>query len=156
MYPDNTSRERHIPHLRQRGILPFLSAVRRFQPSSLLDADYRRNLLNQIGGSAFNNNLPVASNASYTGGTPLPSSGGSQSSFRPPLYAHNEAEAYSPNSYSTSAEEQMIQAAIEASMHEVACKLLIQEYMLMENHVFFFLLSRALWTSMCIEMSWWM
>lgn len=32
----------------------------------------------------------------------------------------------------------MIQAAIEASMHEVACKLLIQEYMLMENRVFFF------------------
>ncbi|TYG61730.1 hypothetical protein ES288_D07G172300v1 [Gossypium darwinii] len=36
------------------GIVPLISAVRRFRPSLLLDPNYRRNLLNQIGTPNFN------------------------------------------------------------------------------------------------------
>ncbi|PKI48839.1 hypothetical protein CRG98_030777 [Punica granatum] len=101
-------------HTGQRGILPFLSAVRSFKPSSLLDPNYRRNFLNQIGVSASRNSLQV--------GYPINNTGDNshQSASRPPLHPDYGAEMYNSSSYESYAEQQMIQAAIEASKQETA------------------------------------
>ncbi|OWM64189.1 plant UBX domain-containing protein 9 [Punica granatum] len=101
-------------HTGQRGILPFLSAVRSFKPSSLLDPNYRRNFLNQIGVSASRNSLQV--------GYPINNTGDNshQSASRPPLHPDYGAEMYNSSSYESYAEQQMIQAAIEASKQEAS------------------------------------
>lgn len=106
-------------HTGQRGILPILSAVRSFKPSSLLDPNYRRNFLNQMGASAFHNSSPVGSPVGNVGVTEV-SANRNQPVFRPPLLPDHQAGTYNPSSYENYAEEDMIQAAIEASKWEVA------------------------------------
>ena len=94
------------------GILPFLSAARRFRPSLLLDANYRRELRDLYNGIGASRHAPHASPTSenMTGN----------------LYgAHDYHNDYSLAQSNTSqhvanndVEEAMIQAAIEASKNE--------------------------------------
>lgn len=105
-------------HTGQSGILPILSAVRSFKPSSLLDPNYRRNFFNQIGASAFRNSSPVGSPVSNVGVTDL-SDMRDHPGFRPLLHPDYRAGTYNASLYENYAEEHMIQAAIEASKQEV-------------------------------------
>ncbi|XWS35742.1 hypothetical protein CRYUN_Cryun20dG0022300 [Craigia yunnanensis] len=59
------------------GIVPLISAVRSFRPSLLLDPNYRRNLLNQIGASNFNHHAASPHMGEVTG-APVGFNGGNE------------------------------------------------------------------------------
>lgn len=133
-------------HVESHGLLPLLSAVRRFRPSLLLDPNYRRqlkDLYNRIGASSFTNHVPCTSNpeevrevpvgvnsaferAHHSGfsSTNVDMSGSSlyhgqgiyeMNDFQSNFNSSQPTTSYVPNNAS---EEEMIQAAIEASMLE--------------------------------------
>ncbi|XP_012083477.1 plant UBX domain-containing protein 9 isoform X2 [Jatropha curcas] len=111
-----------------RGILPLLSAARSFKPSSLLDPNYRRNLLNQVGASVFNNHGPLHShtgefNNAYSQpyhSAPRPAFG--YADQNPLSHGHqfhgNVSRDHGTHLHGSDVEEQMIQLAIEASKRE--------------------------------------
>lgn len=121
-----------------RGLLPLLSAVRRFRPSLLLDSNYRRELRDLCNGTSatpLNNHAPYTSHPGAVMGTPVginstyaqshysgltPSSVDFQG-----IYGANDFQRNSnlsqPNSSfipNDATEEEMFQAAIEASKLE--------------------------------------
>ncbi|XVF33399.1 hypothetical protein REPUB_Repub17cG0165300 [Reevesia pubescens] len=116
-----------------RGILPLISAVRRFRPSLLLDSNYRRNFLNQIGGSNVNHHatsphmgevtgVPVGFNSGnehpplHSGVRPaIMDSTGPPSNYGGGLYGNVLRDDHQ---HVNEIESEMMQAAIEASKHE--------------------------------------
>ncbi|XP_022757213.1 plant UBX domain-containing protein 9 isoform X2 [Durio zibethinus] len=115
-----------------RGIVPFISAVRGFRPSLLLDSNYRRNLLNQIGGSNFNHHATSPHMGEVTG-VPVGFNSGNEHSLhsgvRPPIMASTGPPSYYGGGASGNVsrdghqhiddiEAEMMQAAIEASKRE--------------------------------------
>ncbi|KAI9087265.1 hypothetical protein K1719_030735 [Acacia pycnantha] len=129
-----------------RGLLPLLSAARRFRPSLLLDSNYRRelrDLYNGISATPPNSHAPYTSRPGEVMGTPvginssyeqshysgLSSSSvdltGNSSSHGQGIYGANDFQSNlnltQPNSSfipNNTTEEEMIQAAIEASKLE--------------------------------------
>ncbi|KAK7274582.1 hypothetical protein RIF29_15678 [Crotalaria pallida] len=127
-----------------RGILPFLSAARRFRPSLLLDPNYRRELrdiVNGIGATTPTNHAPHASHPGEVGQVPS----GFNSAFELPHHQsrlsstnadrtgnlssdgwgvydyqndYNLAQSSTSHLPDNEIEEAMIQAAIEASKKE--------------------------------------
>ncbi|KAE8671102.1 UBX domain-containing protein, putative isoform 2 [Hibiscus syriacus] len=113
-----------------RGIVPLISAVRRFRPSLLLDPNYRRNLLNQIGAPNFNHQATSPHMGEVTGVPVVFSSGNEHplySGVRPssitdslgtPLYygggIYNNVSR-DGHQQINGVESEMMQAAIEAS-----------------------------------------
>ncbi|XP_021904438.1 plant UBX domain-containing protein 9 isoform X2 [Carica papaya] len=119
----------------QQGLFPLLSAARSFRPSLLLDPSYRRNLLNQIAGSVFVGRPAGVLDTREQAGFPVESS--RQNELHSPLgprHATEDVTRVSPldgpdihrdvmrddesHMYGNSTEEEMIQAAIEASKKE--------------------------------------
>ncbi|KAF8026585.1 hypothetical protein BT93_F3161 [Corymbia citriodora subsp. variegata] len=116
----------------RQGVSPLLDAVMSFKPSSLLDANYRRNFLNQIGASAFASPPPLASPPSNATGSPDASRSGygygppyhtgsinTGTVIGTPVYSSTPAEVRSSPADGHDAEEEMLRAAIEASKQEV-------------------------------------
>ncbi|KAK8635627.1 hypothetical protein V6N13_004354 [Hibiscus sabdariffa] len=115
-----------------RGIVPLISAVRRFRPSLLLDPNYRRNLLNQIGAPNFNHQatsphmgevtgFPVGFNSGnehplYSGVRPaIMDSPGTPSYHGGGIYNNVSRDGHQ---HIDGVESEMMQAAIEASKQE--------------------------------------
>nr|XP_011469064.1 PREDICTED: uncharacterized protein LOC101293230 isoform X2 [Fragaria vesca subsp. vesca] len=104
----------------QQGLLPLLSVARSFKPSLLLDRNYSRDLYNRIG-SALTGRAPSPSHPGEVTGVPVGLSPGNEqphvSGQRPtiPDVAKTELDA---SRYGNDVEEEMIQAAIEASKRE--------------------------------------
>lgn len=125
--------------LGQSGLLPMLSAVRSFKPSSLLDPNYRRDLFNQIGAVGFPGRAPLVSQPGEVTGTPVGFNSRNEdlhhSGLRPNIEdvtrtsmplgqgIQRNADIEGVGRLNTSddndkEEEEMIQAAIKASMRE--------------------------------------
>lgn len=126
----------------QRGLLPMLSTLRSFRPSLLLDPNYRRGLLNQIGAAGFTGPAPLPSYPGEVRGIPVvPNSRneeahhlglrssvedvtGTSMPHSQGIQRNREAIIDGPTDLSTShadhndIEEEMIQAAIRASTQE--------------------------------------
>ncbi|KAF3441276.1 hypothetical protein FNV43_RR15189 [Rhamnella rubrinervis] len=126
----------------QHGLLPMLSALRSFRPSLLLDPNYRRGFLNQIGAAGFTGPAPLPSYPGEVRGIPVePNSRneelqhlGLRSSVEDVtrtsmphsqgIQRNRDAIIDDPTDLSTSRayhndiEEEMIQAAIRASTQE--------------------------------------
>ncbi|KAK6239901.1 hypothetical protein QUC31_005370 [Theobroma cacao] len=115
-----------------RGIVPFISAVRRFRPSLLLDANYRRNLLNRSGASNFNHHVTSPHMGEVTG-VPVGFSSGNEhplhSGVRPAITDSTGPPSYygggiygnvssDDHQHRNDIECEMMQAAIEASKRE--------------------------------------
>ncbi|GMJ01557.1 hypothetical protein like AT4G00752 [Hibiscus trionum] len=115
-----------------RGIVPLISAVRRFRPSLLLDPNYRRNLLNQIGAPNFNQQatsphmgevtgVPVGFNSGnehplYSGVRPvITDSPGTPSYYGGGVYNNVSRDGHQQID---GVESEMMQAAVEASKKE--------------------------------------
>ncbi|XVF79982.1 hypothetical protein PTKIN_Ptkin15bG0033900 [Pterospermum kingtungense] len=114
------------------GIVPLISAVRSFRPSLLLDPNYRRNLLNQVGSSSFNHRATSPHMGEVTG-VPTGFNSGNEHSLhsgvRPsitdstgsPLYYGGENYgnvSRDDHQHINNIESEMMQAAIEASKRE--------------------------------------
>ncbi|KAJ0051811.1 hypothetical protein Pint_00350 [Pistacia integerrima] len=134
-------------------LLQFLSAARTFRPSLLLDPNYRRNLINEIGASAFNSHTPVSS----TGGVPGQFNSWNEqphhAGFMPSDYngritpssqildtQGNVSRDEDSHLYGNDIEEEMIQAAIEASRREVKEGYLNKRFgsWIMDHRLFYF------------------
>ncbi|KAE7999798.1 hypothetical protein FH972_004194 [Carpinus fangiana] len=104
-----------------RGILPFLSAARSFKPSLLLDPNYRRDLYNRIGASAFTNRGPSIPPSGVVGGLPQRFNTVNEQPYHSGLRQTEGLSGLSPGQGTNGnhTEEEMIQAAIEASKKEV-------------------------------------
>ncbi|XP_021280063.1 plant UBX domain-containing protein 8-like isoform X2 [Herrania umbratica] len=115
-----------------RGIVPFISAVRRFRPSLLLDANYRRNLLNGSGASNFNHHVTSPHMGEVTG-VPVGFNSGNEhplhSGVRPAITDSTGPPSYygggiygnvssDDHQHPNDIECEMMQAAIEASKRE--------------------------------------
>lgn len=104
----------------QQGLLPLLSAARSFKPSLLLDRNYSRDFYNRIG-SALTGRAPSPSHPGEVTGVPVDFNAGNEqphlSGQRPiiPDVARTELDA---SRYGNDVEEEMIQAAIEASKRD--------------------------------------
>lgn len=104
----------------QQGLLPLLSAARSFKPSLLLDRNYSRDFYNRIG-SALTGRAPSPSHPGEVTGVPVDFNTGNEqphlSGQRPtiPDVARTELDA---SRYGNDVEEEMIQAAIEASKRD--------------------------------------
>ncbi|TYI19476.1 hypothetical protein ES332_A07G167200v1 [Gossypium tomentosum] len=114
------------------GIVPLISAVRRFRPSLLLDPNYRRNLLNQIGTPNFNHyttsphmgevtGVPVG----FNGRNEHPLNSGvrpviTDSPGTPSYYGEGTYNNFSRDDHQhpNDIESEMMQAAIEASKRD--------------------------------------
>lgn len=96
----------------QQGLLPLLSVARSFKPSLLLDRNYSRDLYNRIG-SALTGRAPSPSHPGEVTGVPVGLSPGQRPTI--PDVAKTELDA---SRYGNDVEEEMIQAAIEASKRE--------------------------------------
>ncbi|KAM7275504.1 hypothetical protein ACFE04_017370 [Oxalis oulophora] len=108
----------------QGGSRGLFSAVRSFRPSLLLDANYRRSLVNQIGASAFASNVNPhpgdfsSGNMQHYNPGPRPvfeNVVGTSSSYAP---GYNENLSNVPTNGSD-VEDEMLQAAIEASKRDL-------------------------------------
>ncbi|OMP00518.1 hypothetical protein COLO4_12615 [Corchorus olitorius] len=115
-----------------RGIAPFISAVRSFRPSLLLDPSYRRSLLSPVGASSFNHQATSPQMGEVTG-FPVGFSGGSDnplhSRVRPALIDSTGPPSYfgggvrenvmrDDHQHINDVESEMMQAAIEASKRD--------------------------------------
>ncbi|XP_039037683.1 plant UBX domain-containing protein 9-like isoform X2 [Hibiscus syriacus] len=117
-----------------RGIVPLISAVRRFRPSLLFDPNYRRNLLNQIGAPNLSNQatsphmgevtgVPVGWNGRnehplYSGVRPsITDSPGTPSYYGGGIYNNVSRDDHGQQQIDC-VESEMMQAAIEASKQE--------------------------------------
>ncbi|KAK8501419.1 hypothetical protein V6N13_016132 [Hibiscus sabdariffa] len=115
-----------------RGIVPLISAVRRFRPSLLLDPNYRRNFLNQIGAPNSNHQATSPHMGEVTG-VPVGFNSGNEhpmySGVRPAIMDSPGTPSYHGggiyNNVSRDGHQQidgveseMLQAAIEASKQE--------------------------------------
>ncbi|KAL4384329.1 hypothetical protein GQ457_15G018710 [Hibiscus cannabinus] len=115
-----------------RRIVPLISAVRRFRPSLLLDPNYRRNLLNQIGAPNSNHQATSPHMGEVTG-VPVGFNSGNEhplySGVRPAIMDSPGTPSYHGggiyNNVSRDGHQQidgveseMLQAAIEASKQE--------------------------------------
>ncbi|XP_024174684.1 plant UBX domain-containing protein 9 isoform X3 [Rosa chinensis] len=104
----------------QQGLLPLLSVARSFKPSLLLDRSYSRDLYNRIG-SALTGRAPSPSHPGEVTGVPVGFNAGNEQPYlsgqRPtiPDVARTDLDA---SRYGNDVEEEMIQAAIEASKRE--------------------------------------
>lgn len=115
-------------------LLQLFSAARTFKPSSLLDG-YRRSLLNGLGASSYDSHTQIAQQ--HTGeviGNPVDSNSGNQHLYHPGgrssaaydsrLSSHasdvqrNDLHDDFPDMYGNNVEEEMIQAALEASKRD--------------------------------------
>ncbi|XP_019059311.1 PREDICTED: plant UBX domain-containing protein 9 [Tarenaya hassleriana] len=129
------SRQVQVRDTRQ-GTLPSLfAAARAFRPSLLLDPNYRRNILRQIGVSAFTGSPPPASHTGEATGFPAYPMGrndqthlsgpGQISDYARTSFSHGSqigGETHRDDGsylYDNDAEEEMIKAAIEASKEDV-------------------------------------
>ncbi|KAK8640430.1 hypothetical protein V6N13_008184 [Hibiscus sabdariffa] len=115
-----------------RGIDPLISVVRRFRPSLLLDPNYRKNLLNQIGAPNFNHQATSLHMGEVTGVLVGFNSGNEHhmySGVRPAIMDSPGTPSYlggriynnvPRNSHQLikGVESEMLQAAIEASKQE--------------------------------------
>ncbi|KAH1130062.1 hypothetical protein J1N35_001440 [Gossypium stocksii] len=114
------------------GIVPLISVVRRFRPSLLLDPNYRRNLLNQIGTPNFNHYTTYPHMGEVTG-VPVgfnsqnehPLNSGvrpviTDSPGTPSYYGEGTYNNVSRNDHqhTNDIESEMMQAAIEASKRD--------------------------------------
>lgn len=104
-----------------RGIVPLISAVRSFRPSLLLDPNYRRNLINQIGTSNFNHNATSPHMGEVTGfpvgmRPAITDSLGSPSYYGGGIYGNVSRD---DRQHINDIESEMMQAAIEASKREL-------------------------------------
>ncbi|XP_030932478.1 plant UBX domain-containing protein 9-like isoform X2 [Quercus lobata] len=104
-----------------RGILPLLSAARSFRPSLLLDANYRRDLYNSIGASAFGTRGPYVSHPGEVRESPQHLNSRNEqphhSGLRQTEYDTGTSLPHGPGT-DENVEEEMIRAAIEASKQE--------------------------------------
>ncbi|GAV85587.1 UBX domain-containing protein/UIM domain-containing protein [Cephalotus follicularis] len=109
---------------RSRGVLPLLSAARSFKPSLLFDPSYRRNLYNQIGASAFTSRARYYSHTGEFGsGNMQPHQSGPMPVFEDAIGTSSHGPSFQENvlndgevhQYGNDIEEEMFQAAIEAS-----------------------------------------
>ncbi|KAL0002555.1 hypothetical protein SO802_016336 [Lithocarpus litseifolius] len=104
-----------------RGILPLLSAARSFRPSLLLDANYRRDLYNSIGASAFGTRGPYVSPPGEVREFPQHLNSRNEqphhSGLRQTEYDTGTSLPHGPGT-DENVEEEMIRAAIEASKQE--------------------------------------
>nr|XP_023874067.1 plant UBX domain-containing protein 9-like isoform X2 [Quercus suber]POF27293.1 plant ubx domain-containing protein 9 [Quercus suber] len=104
-----------------RGILPLLSAARSFRPSLLLDANYRRDLYNSIGASAFGTREPYVSHPGEVREFPQHLNSRNEqphhSGLRQTEYDTGTSLPHGPGT-DENVEEEMIRAAIEASKQE--------------------------------------
>ncbi|XWS46015.1 hypothetical protein CRYUN_Cryun14cG0028800 [Craigia yunnanensis] len=115
-----------------RGILPLISAVRSFRPSLLLDPNYRRSLLNQIGASNFNHHATSPHMGEVTG-VPIGFNSGNEhplhSGVRPAITESTGPPSYygggiygnvsrDDHQHINDLETEMMQAAIAASKRE--------------------------------------
>ncbi|KAM5555132.1 plant UBX domain-containing protein 8 [Rosa sericea] len=104
----------------QQGLLPLLSAARSFKPSLLLDRRYSRDLYNRIN-SALTGRAPSPSHPGEVTGVPVGFNAGNEQPYlsgqRPttPDVARTDLDG---SRYGNDVEEEMIQAAIEASKRE--------------------------------------
>lgn len=113
-----------------------LSAARSFRLSSLLDPNYRRSILNELGTSAFTTPQPPVSHTGGVMGHPAEFNSWNEQPYHPGQMPHDydgtrTSSYHGPNTqdnllrnddshfYGNDIEEQMIQAAIEASKQEV-------------------------------------
>ncbi|XVE77067.1 hypothetical protein DITRI_Ditri13aG0031800 [Diplodiscus trichospermus] len=115
-----------------RGVLPLISAIRSFRPSLLLDPNYRRNLLNQMGASNFNHHS-TSPHMGEVMGVPVEFNSGNDhplhsgvrpaitDSTGPPSYYGgriNRNVSRADHQHINDIESEMMQAAIEASKRE--------------------------------------
>ncbi|KAL5796267.1 hypothetical protein ACOSQ2_001087 [Xanthoceras sorbifolium] len=114
-------------------LLQLLSAARTFKPSSLLD-NYRRNLVNGFGASSFTSHAPIVPHTGEVMGTPVELNSGNQQLHhpggRPSAYDSRTSSSHgldvqgnvlqddNPHLYGNNVEEELIQAAIEASKRD--------------------------------------
>ncbi|XP_050384989.1 plant UBX domain-containing protein 8 isoform X2 [Argentina anserina] len=116
-FPQASNQDQVAP---QQGLLPLLSVARSFKPSLLLDRNYTRDLYSRIG-SALTGRAPSPSHQGEVTGFPVGFSPGNEhphlAGQRPtiPYVARTEINA---SRYRNDVEEEMIQAAIEASKRE--------------------------------------
>ncbi|XP_050249747.1 plant UBX domain-containing protein 9-like isoform X1 [Quercus robur] len=103
------------------GILPLLSAARSFRPSLLLDANYRRDLYNSIGASAFGTRGSYVSHPGEVRESPQHLNSRNEqphhSGLRQTEYDTGTSLPHGPGT-DENVEEEMIRAAIEASKQE--------------------------------------
>ncbi|TXG62796.1 hypothetical protein EZV62_009790 [Acer yangbiense] len=114
--------------------LQLLSAARTFKPSSLLDNNYRRSLLNGFGASSFTSHAPVVPHTGEVMGTPVEFNNGNQQLYHPggrsSPYDSRTSSSHGldvqgnvlqddvPHLHGNNVEEEMIQAALEASKRD--------------------------------------
>ncbi|KAG2725094.1 hypothetical protein I3760_01G050400 [Carya illinoinensis] len=102
-----------------RGLLPLLAAARSFKPSLLLDPNYRRDLYNRIRASAFNSRRPFISHSGPVGELPQHFNGANEQPYHLGPRQTEDVSGVSLSSdqgtHGNHIEEEMIQAAIEAS-----------------------------------------
>ncbi|XP_041014982.1 plant UBX domain-containing protein 9 [Juglans microcarpa x Juglans regia] len=102
-----------------RGLSPLLAAVRSFKPSLLLDPNYRRDLYKRIGASAFNSRGPFISHSGQVGELPQRFNSGNEQPYHLGPRQTDDVSGVSLSSgqgtHGNHIEEEMIQAAIEAS-----------------------------------------
>lgn len=127
----------------QSGLLPMLSVLRSFRPSLLLDPNYRRGLLNQIGAGGFTGPAPSPSYPGEVMGIPVEQNSRNDELHHLGLTPNVEdvtrtsmphyqgvqrnrdtnidgpADMSTSRAYHDDIEEEMIQAAIRASTQEV-------------------------------------
>ncbi|XP_062154471.1 plant UBX domain-containing protein 8-like isoform X2 [Alnus glutinosa] len=113
-----------------RGLVPFLSAARSFKPSLLLDPNYRRHLYNRIGASAFGSRGPFTSQSGEAGELPQRFNPVNEQPHHSGLRQTEDLSGLShgQGTYGNHTEEEMIQAAIEASKKEVERGYLNQQH----------------------------
>ncbi|KAJ7962315.1 Plant UBX domain-containing protein 8 [Quillaja saponaria] len=129
-----------------RGLLPLLSAARRFRPSLLLDPNYRREIYNRLGASASNSHSPHGSHPAMVRGVPLESSGPFEQFHHVGLSPTNENmtgnssshgreinDMHTSDGYGNDIEEEMIQAAIRASKQENREHYLSRQYSALDD-----------------------
>ncbi|XP_040368264.1 plant UBX domain-containing protein 9 isoform X2 [Rosa chinensis] len=104
----------------QQGLMPLLSVARSFKPSLLLDRSYSRDLYNRIG-SALTGRAPSPSHPGEVTGVPVGFNASNEQPYLSgqmptiPDVARTDLDA---SRYGNDVEEEMIQAAIEASKRE--------------------------------------
>lgn len=113
-----------------RGLSQLLSAARSFKPSLLLDPNYRRDLYNRIGASAFTSPRPFSSQPGEVGVLPQRFNTVNGQPHHSGLGQTEDMSGLSrgQGTYGNHNEEEMIQAAIEASKKEVERGYLNQQH----------------------------
>lgn len=105
------------------GLLPMIAAARSFKPSLLLDPNYRRDLYNRIGASAFTSHAPFTSHSGEVNEFPQRFTSGVEQPYHSGLRQIGDLSGTSLSSdqrtYRNHAEEEIIQAAIEASKKDI-------------------------------------